>query len=200
MITIQVFKARLLNNNFYDISLINILQITNVKTFIFDFYLNSQIINTTMEKLILLITIVTIISCKSTKNVAKVDQSNPAKVAESVLNYYKNQDLESLRYLSTHKKAVIIQRIILTKNEAAKQKIFSGWRWDKINQWNGKITEVRFADNLKNAYALFDLPENAGPTSPAIVVTMTSENKKWKFDDIQKYTKQSFEGLGYVME
>lgn len=164
------------------------------------YYLNSEIINTTMKKLILFFSLVLIISCKSTKNVTKVDQSNPAEVAESVLNFYKNQDLESLRYLSTHQKAVIIQRIILTQSETAKQKIFSGWRWEKVNEWDGKIVEVRFADNLKSAYALFDLPKDANPTSPATVVTMTSENKKWKFDDIQKYTKQSFEGLGYVME
>lgn len=153
-----------------------------------------------MRKLILLAIIVTIISCKSTQKVTKVDQSNPAEVAKHVLDFYKNQDLEALRYLSTHQKSIIIQRIILSKNEIAKQKIFNGWRWESINEWDGKIKEVRFADNLKSAYALFKLPENSSPTSPAIIVTMISENDKWKFDDIQKYTKQSFEGLGYVME
>lgn len=164
------------------------------------YYLNSQILNTTMKKLILYIIIVATISCKSTQKVTSVDQSNPAEVAKAVLNYYKNKDLESLRYLSTNQKSLIIQRIILTENETAQQKIFNGWRWEKINEWNGEIVEVRFADNLKSAYALFNLPKNAEPTSPAVVVTMMSENKKWKFDDIQKYTKQSFEGLGYVME
>lgn len=154
-----------------------------------------------MRKLILLaILIITIVSCQSTQKVTKVDQGNPAKVAEAVLNFYKNQDLESLRYLSTHQKSIIIQRVILTNDKTTTQKIFGGWRWESINQWNGTIKEVRFADNLKNAYALFDLPKNASPTSPATVVTLLSENEKWKFDDIQKYTKQSFEGLGYVME
>ena len=153
-----------------------------------------------MRKLILLAIIVTIISCKTTQKVTKVDQGNPAEVAEYILAFYKKQDLEALKYLSTHQKSIIIQRIILSGNETAKQKIFSGWRWESINGWDGKIKEVRFADNLKSAYALFDLPENPNPTSPVIIVTMISENEKWKFDDIQKYTKQSFEGLGYVME
>jgi len=153
-----------------------------------------------MRKLILLTILVTIISCKSTQKVTKVDQGNPAKVAEAVLSFYKNKDLESLKFLSTQQKSIIIERIILTNNQVASQKIFSGWRWDIINKSDGKIQEVRFADNLKKAYALFDLPENSSPTSPAAVVTMISENDKWKFDDIQKYTKQNFEDLGYVME
>ena len=153
-----------------------------------------------MRKLILLATLITIISCKSTQKVTKVNQGNPETVAVSVLNFYKNKDLESLKFLSTHQKSVIIQRVLLTDNKNATQKIFSGWRWEKINQWDGKIKEVRFADNLKNAYALFDLPKNASPTSPVTIVTMISENDKWKFDDIQNYTKQSFEELGYVME
>jgi hypothetical protein len=153
-----------------------------------------------MKKLLLFSLLTILISCKSTQKVTKVDQSNPAVVATAVLNYYKNQDLESLKYLSTQQKSLIIQRVILTNDNTDKEKIFSGWRWEKINQWDGKIKEVRFADNLKSAYALFDLPEKAGPTSPVTVVTMVSENEKWKFSDIQNYTKQSFEGLGYVME
>ena len=154
-----------------------------------------------MKKLILFtFLVVTLISCKSTQKVINVDQSNPAVVAEAVLDYYKDKDLESLRFLSTHQKSVIIQRVILADDQVATQKIFSGWRWNIINQSDGKIKEVRFADNLKSAYALFDLPKNSNPTSPVTVVTMASENDKWKFDDIQKYTKQNFEGLGYVME
>ncbi len=153
-----------------------------------------------MRKLILLTVLVIIISCNSTQKATKVNQGNPEEVAEAVLGFYKNKDLESLRYLSTHQKAVIIQRLILTNDKVSTQKIFSGWRWKSINEWDGKIKEVRFADNLKSAYALFDLSENSNPTSPATVVTMISENDKWRFDDIQKYTKQSFEGLGYIME
>ena len=153
-----------------------------------------------MRKLILFTLLTIIISCKSTQSVTKIDQGNPAIVAEAVLNYYKNKDLESLKYLSTHQKSVIIQRMLLADNEVATQKVFSGWRWDMVNQSDGKVKEVRFADNLKSAYALFDLPINANPTSPVAVVTLTSENDQWKFDDIQKYTKQNFEGLGYVME
>ena len=154
----------------------------------------------TMRKLILLTVLVTVISCKSTQKVTKINQRNPAKVAEAVLNFYKNKDLEALKYLSTHQKSVLIERIVLSENEIAKQKIFSGWRWESVNQWDEKIREVRFADDLKHAYALFNLPKNPNATSPAIVVTMISEDEKWKFDDIQKYTKQSFEGLGYIME
>lgn len=153
-----------------------------------------------MRQLILLTLFTIIISCKSTQKAAKIDQSNPAAVAEAVLNYYKSKDLESLKYLSTHQKSIIIQRMLLADNQVATQKIFSGWRWDIVNQSDGKIKEVRFADNLNSAYALFDLPANANPTSPVAVVTLTSENDRWKFDDIQKYTKQNFEGLGYVME
>ena len=153
-----------------------------------------------MRKLILLTVLVLIISCKSTQKATKVDQSNPEDVAESVLVFYKKQDLESLQYLSTHQKSVIIQRVILSGNEIAKQKIFSGWRWESINKSDGKIKEVRFADNLKRAYALFELPEKPIPTSLTTVITMISENEQWKFDDIQQYTKQNFEDLGYVME
>ena len=46
-----------------------------------------------MRQLILLTLFTIIISCKSTQKAAKIDQSNPAAVAEAVLNYYKSKSL-----------------------------------------------------------------------------------------------------------
>lgn len=153
-----------------------------------------------MKKIIVLFLIIGIISCKSTSKASKVDQSNPQTVAQAVLNFYKKKDLESLKFLSTTQNADILNRMILTKDEAAQNQLFSGWRWDKINGWDGKIKEVRFSDNLKTAFALFDLPENATADTEISVISLVSENKQWKFEDIRQYDKKSFDALGYVME
>ena len=153
-----------------------------------------------MKHLFLLTVCFVIISCNSVKKATKVDQSNPAQVAGVSLDYYKLQDLESLQYLSTNKKSILIERVILTNDNSTKKAIFSGWRWDKVQQWDGKIREVRFADDLKTAYAVFHLPTDAKANTSLGVVALISEDNKWKFDDIYRYTKAEFEGLGYVMD
>lgn len=139
-------------------------------------------------------------SCTATRKVTKVDLTNPKMVAGAVLDFYQKKDLEALKYLSVEKKANILEGIIVKNDPATIQNIFSGWRWEKINQWNGKIAEVRFSENLKQSYAIFDMPETVTPESEVSVVVMQSENNQWKFDDIQKFTKKGFDSLGYIME
>ena len=153
-----------------------------------------------MKYLFLLTTLVIFSSCNSVKKATKVDQTNPAQVAGASLDYFKLKDLESLQYLSTNQKSLMIQRVILTNNSSSKEAIFSGWRWDKVQQWDGKIREVRFADDLKTAYAVFHMPNNAQANTSFGLVSLLSEDNKWKFNDIHQYTKAEFEGLGYVMD
>lgn len=154
-----------------------------------------------MKQLSVFILILLLVSCQSSKvNLKKLDRTNPKTVATAVLKSFKNKDLKTLRVLATAQHAIAIEKMILNDKATQEQHLFTGAQWDKINNWKGKIKEVRFSDDLQTAYALFFSEENANDLSEIAVVRMNLIRKEWKFDNIISYTKESFNTLGYVME
>jgi hypothetical protein len=154
-----------------------------------------------MKQLPLFILILLLVSCQSSKvNLKKLDRANPQNVAIAVLKSFKNKDLKTLQLLATPQHAIIIKKMLLSDEATKEQNLFTGSQWDKINNWKGKIKEVRFSDDLQTAYAMFFSEENATDLSEITVVRMNLVRKEWKFDNIISYTKKSFNTLGYVME
>ena len=93
-----------------------------------------------------------------------------------------------------------IKKMILSDESVKEQNLFTGSQWDKINDWKGKIKEVRFSDDLQTAYAMFFSEEEVKDSSEITVVRMNLIKKEWKFDNIISYTQKSFNTLGYIME
>lgn len=140
-------------------------------------------------------------SCQSSKvNLKKLDRTNPKTVATAVLKSYQKKNLKNLEALASRSNAITIQKLQISEDLTKERRIFSGDQWKKIENWDGKIREVRFSDDLKTAYAMFDGALEGSEFSEISVVQLILEKKEWKFDNIVSYTKRSFDSLGYVME
>lgn len=154
-----------------------------------------------MKQLLLLALILLLVSCQSSKvNLKKLDRANPETVATAVLKSFKKKDLKTLQVLATPQHAIVIKKMILSDESVKEQNLFTGSQWDKINDWKGKIKEVRFSDDLQTAYAMFFSEEEVKDSSEITVVRMNLIKKEWKFDNIISYTQKSFNTLGYIME
>lgn len=154
-----------------------------------------------MKQFIICTLVLLIASCQSSRvNIKKVDRSNPQSVATAVLKSYQSQNLDNLKSLATRKNAVTIQKLIVSERLTRERRVFSNQQWKKIEKWDGNILEVRFSDDLKTAYAMFDGQLDGSEFSEITVVQMILEQKEWRFDNIVSYTKRSFDSLGYVME
>lgn len=155
-----------------------------------------------MRKLLILTIVIGLLGgCQSSKvNLKRLDKTNPKTMAEAVLKSYQKKDLESLKALASEQNAQTIQKFIISDLLVKERRIFTNDQWEKIKAWDGEIKEVRFSDDLKRAYAMFDgnmAENNLGEIS---VVQLILEQKEWRFDNIVTYTKGSFDSLGYVME
>ena len=154
-----------------------------------------------MKRLIFFTLVILFASCQSSKvNIKKVDRTNPKNVAVAVLKSYQKKNLETLKELATRKNATTIQKFIVSEKLIKERRIFSGKQWEKIEKWDGKIREIRFSDDLKTAYAMFDGSLEGSEFSEITVVQLLLQKKEWRFDNIASYTKRSFDSLGYVME
>jgi len=155
-----------------------------------------------MRKFILLTIIIGFLgSCQSSKvNLKRIDRTNPKIVAEAVLKSYQKKDLPTLKALASQDNAQTIQKLIISDLLVKERRIFTNDQWKKIERWDGKIKEVRFSDDLKRAYAMFDGDMEENDFGEISVVQLILEQKEWKFDNIVAYTKESFDSLGYVME
>ena len=155
-----------------------------------------------MRKLLLLTLIIGFLgSCQSAKvNLKKLDKTNPKIMAEAVLKSYQNKDLETLKVLASKDNARIIQKFIISDLLVKERRIFTNKQWKKIEEWDGEIKEVRFSDDLKRAYAMFDGEIEGNDFEEISVVKLILERKEWRFDNVVTYTKGSFDSLGYVME
>lgn len=155
-----------------------------------------------MRKLLLLTMLIGFLgSCQSSKvNLKRLDKTNPKTVAEAVLKSYQKKDLETLKALASRDNAQTIQKFIISDLLVKERRIFTNDQWKKIEAWEGDIKEVRFSDDLKRAYAMFDGDMEGDNSGEISVVKLVLEQKEWKFENIVTYTKESFDSLGYVME
>jgi hypothetical protein len=158
--------------------------------------------NAIMRKLLILTIIIGLLgSCQSSKvNLKRLDKTNPKTVAEAVLKSYQKKDLETLKVLASQQNAKTIQKFIISDLLVKERRIFTNDQWEKIKIWDGEIKEVRFSDDLKRAYAMFDGDMEGNDSSEISVVKLILEQKEWRFDNIVAYTRDSFDSLGYVME
>lgn len=158
--------------------------------------------NAIMRKLLILTIIIGLLGgCQSSKvNLKRLDKTNPKTVAEAVLKSYQKKDLETLKVLASQQNAKTIQKFIISDLLVKERRIFTNDQWEKIKVWDGEIKEVRFSDDLKRAYAMFDGDMEGNDSSEISVVKLILEQKEWRFDNIVAYTRDSFDSLGYVME
>ena len=121
-----------------------------------------------------------------------VDRSDPESTAQAILTAYKAKDLSALADFSTTSNKEILSEIAAQGEKHPRyQSIFSGWRWEAVQGWQGKLGEVRYKRIAGEPVAQVYLGGLDG--DKIAVVTLTWEKGQWCFDDINRSDRQRFE-------
>ncbi|MBX3054793.1 MAG: hypothetical protein KF753_25200 [Caldilineaceae bacterium] len=125
-----------------------------------------------------------------------VDRTDAAQMADLVLLFYRQMDLKGLAQISTFANQGIIASVAeLGPSSSRYQSVFSGWRWEAVQFWDGKLREVRyrhFVGSGQDSYeAHVHFAEMTG--SEIAVVVLKWENEQWAFEDINSPTQRAFE-------
>ena len=152
-----------------------------------------------MRNTLLSLIAIILLSCNGSKDIprkiSKLDRTNPQATTLTVLSAYKEQDLKILKLLSTDENIKIIEKLMLDQEIVEGRRIFSNWRWEMIEKWDGTIKDIRKNKEGDAMYLAFFKPADGKALSEVGVVKMTLEGGQWCFDDIQSPTKMEFERL-----
>lgn len=126
---------------------------------------------------------------------ANVDRRDARATARAILQSFQNKDLRTLAELAIKRHRY--QWLELAENginHPAYFKVFSGWRWQAVFEWDGDIGDVRYRHYVGTSrdeyvanvkFADIELPEIA-------VVNMIWEDGKWVFEDIHSPNMENF--------
>jgi len=112
-------------------------------------------------------------------NLYAQDQKDSRWTAKQILTHYKAKDWKALSAYTTGGNKKMIDAIANNDKSSRLKSIVSGWRWDKISAWDGKISEVR-AGPRGAMFAKF-----AEQGKECFLVKMSKQENKWYFDDIK---------------
>lgn len=128
--------------------------------------------------------------------VKDVDRADPSMTATAILQAYKARDLVALAELSRSLNRDMFSELVRQGESHPRYKsIFSGWRWQAVQAWQGQIDEVRYRQ-VRNADASrLEARVKFGEIRPDeyAVVTMIWEDGKWCFEDINSPNRTYFE-------
>ena len=135
-----------------------------------------------MRKLLLLLIIVPMIGFGQNK----VDRTDAKSVANTVLNAFKEKDLKQLQIVSHSSNKEIISDILKKGEDHPRyNSLFSGWRWDAVNNWDGYSLEIIEEDARESRVKFGESKED----NENYVVTLVWVDGKWCFEDIHSPSK-----------
>ena len=133
-------------------------------------------------------------------NANAVGQNEAAETATQILHAYKAKNWAKLAEFSTGRNRQMFQN--LTARSDNEKSFTSGWRWQAVNNWNGKISEVRYTTYKANdgwttysAYAKF-----GASGDECFVVAMELGVKKWYLEDINSPDCSDFNSYSKTSE
>jgi len=125
-----------------------------------------------------------------------LDRTDAAQVAAAVLHLYRQMDLAGLAELSVEVNQDIIASIAkLGPSSSRYESVFSGWRWEAVQLWDGDIRAVRyrhFVDSSADTYEAHVWFADVD-SSEIVTVVLQWENDQWAFEDINSPNLSSFE-------
>ena len=122
---------------------------------------------------------------------APVDRTAAAATAVAVLKAYQQKHLAELSTLCTVDNQDLFKELAEQGEQHPRYRsIFSGWRWESVANWDGRIGEVRYR-NDKTALVKFG---EIGAREVAVVVLEWVDGA-WCFEDVNSPNKSSFESL-----
>ncbi len=121
-----------------------------------------------------------------------IDRNDAKDTALAILQAYKTRDMVALASLSRELNRDIFSEMVKQgENHPRYNSIFSGWRSQAVQAWQGQIGEVRYRGGSGSETARVKFAET-GPDR-IIVVVLIWENGKWCFEDINTSDRNTFE-------
>lgn len=121
---------------------------------------------------------------------ADLDRSDPSAVAEAFLTAFKARDLEALPGLvNTYNQQVFAGIAEKGETHPDYAEVFTGWRADAVDAWDGTIDEVRYDGD--DAVVLFgDMPGEE-----VAVLVLAKEAGGWAVSDVNSPDRADFVAL-----
>lgn len=139
---------------------------------------------------VLLLAFVLVAPASSWAEEQPVDRSDPGAVAKAFLSAYQARDLVRLSMLVNETNRPLFEDLARVGNAHPMYgEIFSGWRADAAQAWDGTIGPPRY----DGSDALVALGEPVG--EEVMVVVLTFGSKGWAVEDINSPAASAFETL-----
>jgi len=124
---------------------------------------------------------------------AEVDGRDPKAVARAFLSAFKNGDLKRLADLANRDSKQVFAELARDGEKHSRYKsVFSGWRWESVQNWDGEIGEVRYGNGLGVPVASVLYDEKV---DEVFVVVLHLEDGGWAVEDLNSPSRVSFERL-----
>lgn len=124
-----------------------------------------------------------------------VDTTDARAVARAVLEAYRARDLAALAGYGTQDNRTLIAEIAAQGAAHPRYRsLFSGWRWEAVETWDGQLGEVRYRD-LRGAIqrtVRADVLFGRSPTE-VFVVSLELHEGRWQFEDILSPSPADFQ-------
>ena len=150
-----------------------------------------------MKHTLLIITaLMLVVGCSSDKETsssqAPVDRTDAKSTAGAILRAYKAKDLRTLATLSHGRNHdMFVEMADSGKSHTRYNSMWSGWRWEGAQTWNGQIGEARYSQGRSRISASVKFGESEIDTS-ILVVKLEWEDGKWCLEDINSPSPENF--------
>ena len=149
-----------------------------------------------MKHTLLIITaLVLIVGCSSDKETsssqAQVDRTDAKSTAGAILRAYQAKDLRTLATLSHGRNHdMFVEMADSGKSHTRYNSVWSGWRWEGAQTWNGQIGEARYSQGRSRISASVKFGELVN--GEFLVVKLKCEEGKWCALQIENLSPDMF--------
>ena len=125
------------------------------------------------------------------RNELKVDRTDAKSTAGAILKAYKAKDLRTLATLSHEfNHDMFVEMADSGKSHTRYNSMWSGWRWEGAQTWNGQIGEARYSQGRSRISASVKFGESE--SGSILVVKLEWVDGKWCFEDINSPSPENF--------
>ena len=149
-----------------------------------------------MKHTLLIITaLMLVVGCSSDKETsssqAPVDRTDAKSTAGAILRAYKAKDLRTLATLSHRfNHDMFVEMADSGKSHTRYNSMWSGWRWEGAQTWNGQIGEARYSQGRSRISASVKFGESE--SGSILVVKLKWEDGKWCALQIENLSPDMF--------
>lgn len=122
---------------------------------------------------------------------ATIDLSDPLQVAAAILHAYGNKDLPALLHFTSGRNREFVEEFMeLDADDPELEELYSGWRWEAVEEWDGELQEVRYFTRGDEVIAEVHFADMG--SDEIATVALFPEDGLWYFEDIHSPSPERF--------